>query len=89
MTRLAGSSAIVLHTSELGSSDPVGLIVALLLEFSVSTAPSVLRGLADRETDLMCCARPSNGVVLRDKLNVGRISWVSRGAVSRKYDGGT
>jgi hypothetical protein len=62
MTGLAGSSAIVLHTSELGSSDPVGLIVALLLGFSSGTAPSVLKGLADREADLVCCVGPSKGV---------------------------
>jgi hypothetical protein len=62
MTGLAGSSAIVLRTFELGSFDPVGLIVALLLGFSLGTAPSVLRGLADRETDLVCCAGPSKGV---------------------------
>jgi hypothetical protein len=59
---LAGSSAIVLRTSELGSSDPVGLILALLLGFSSVTAPSVLRGLANRESDLVCCAGPSKGV---------------------------
>jgi hypothetical protein len=54
-TGLAGSSAIVLCTSELGSSDPIGLIVALLLGFSSDTAPLVLRGLVDREDDLVLC----------------------------------
>jgi F0F1-type ATP synthase assembly protein I len=53
MTGLAGSGTIVLRASELCSSDPVELIVALLLGFSSGTVPSVLRGLADRETDLV------------------------------------
>jgi hypothetical protein len=59
MTGLAGSSAILLHTFELGSSDPIGVIVDLLLECSASMAPSVLRGLADRKADLVCYAGPS------------------------------
>jgi hypothetical protein len=60
-TGLTSSSAIVLRTSEHGSSDPVGLIVALLLGCSSDTAPSLLRGLADREADLVCCVGLSKG----------------------------
>jgi hypothetical protein len=64
MTRLAGLGIVVLHTSKLGSTLLVGSIVAVLLGFCESTSLSVLElgGLADRETILLCCARPSKGV---------------------------
>jgi hypothetical protein len=60
-TGLAGSSVIVLRTSKLVSSNPVGLIVALLLGCSSDTAPSVLRGLTNSEADLVCRAGLSKG----------------------------
>jgi hypothetical protein len=62
MIGLASSSAIILNMSELCSSDLVRLIIALLLGFSSSTAPSVLRGLADCEDDLVSYAGPSKVV---------------------------
>jgi hypothetical protein len=70
MTGLAGSSAIVLRTSELCSSHPVGLIVALLLGFSLGTAPSVLRGFVDCEVDLVCCAGSSEGVCTSENVTL-------------------
>jgi hypothetical protein len=60
-TGLAGSSAVVLCTSELVSAKLVGSSIVGLLGFGV-TAPSILRGWADREANLVCCAGPSNRV---------------------------
>jgi hypothetical protein len=60
MTRLASSSVVVLRMSELGSSEVVGSGVALLLGFSGSRSPSVLRESAGHEADLVCCAYASH-----------------------------
>jgi hypothetical protein len=70
MTGLAGSSAIILRTSQLGSSDLIGLIVALLLGLSSGTTPSVLRGLAGPEANLVCCDGPSKGVGTSEKVTL-------------------
>jgi hypothetical protein len=61
-TGLAASGAVVLRTSELGSKELAGSVVGVVLRFSAGRAPSVLRGLADREADLVCCVGPSKGV---------------------------
>jgi hypothetical protein len=62
MTRLAGSSAVKLHTSERSSAELAESVVAVLLGFCVGITPFVLRGLADSEADLVCCVGPSIGV---------------------------
>jgi hypothetical protein len=59
--------------SELGSAELVGSVVVVLLEFSASTAPSILRELADREADLVCCAGPSGGVGTSANVTLGKI----------------
>jgi hypothetical protein len=83
MTGIVGSGAVVLRTSEHGSAELAGCVVAALLRFSAGMTPSVLRGLADHEADLVCCARPSKGVgmstdvTLRNSIGCLATLWIA------------